>query len=303
MIAGNGMSGARVGTGRQKRPPRSCGVLAIALAPILIGCSQVEAIDAVQAPPAQIATTTSLVNVDDTTDERLLGLNFNDESDSGGAAISFENSALARVDVDAVTWGTGQVRASVTPGGSRAIRLPAFSSSTDRGYAIVRVVNGGAEDVLSPGDRDFRFGADISLDATSTGSNSDDGDNVIQRGLYEGSSQYKLQVDDGRPSCRIRGLVGEAIVKSDVRVTAGEWYRMRCERRGTTVTLTVARLLPDGATRLDTVSRIGEVGAVIMPNHIPLSVGGKLGGEGDLLPASTDQFNGSIDWVAFRLLK
>ena len=49
----------------------------------------------------------------------------------------------------------------------------------------------------------------------------DDGDNLMQRGLFGGSGQFKLQIDGGRPSCRVAGDDGEVLVKATGAVELG----------------------------------------------------------------------------------
>jgi hypothetical protein len=62
-----------------------------------------------------------------------------------------------------------------------------------------------------PGSRDFEFGAGFSLDTKSTGDHADNGDNLIQRGLFGDKAQYKIQVDKGKVSCRIKGSGGAQV--------------------------------------------------------------------------------------------
>ncbi len=182
------------------------------------------------------------------------------------------------------------------------MRFPAFSA-TNPGFAILSVVNKGEDDSMSPADEDFSIGADFSIDRVSTGTPADDGDNLFQRGLYEGSSQYKIQIDDGRPSCRIAGLTGEVIVTAKARVTPGTWYRVRCTRHVNTVTLDVGKIPDTGPSSGRPISQSAPIGTVIMPPQTPLSVGGKLAEDGTILPASTDQFNGSVDRVLYRVYR
>ena len=146
------------------------------------------------------------------------------------------------------------------------------------------------------------------LDEQTTGSAADNGDNLIARGLFEGAAQYKIQVDDGFLSCRVAGLEGEVMVKARERVQPGEWYRARCTRHVNTVTLDVGKLDesqdPDNRGELDWVSAsgTGTTGAVLMASTVPMAVGGKLSGNGKIFPVTTDQFNGSVDRVVYRLL-
>jgi len=234
-------------------------------------------------------------------DRRSLMLRFNNVR-AGSTPKTFVNSGGAEVDVQTVTWGPGQVSAARSPHGG-ALGFPAFSAK-DPGFAILSVVSTGEDDTMSPADEDFAFGADFSIDRVTTGTPADDGDNLFQRGLYEGSGQYKIQIDNGRPSCRVAGLTGEVIVTAKARVTPGEWFRVRCTRHVNTVTLDVGTVPDTGPFEwTTTISQSAPIGTVIMPPHTPLSVGGKLAEDGTILPASTDQFNGSVDRVLYRVLR
>jgi hypothetical protein len=219
--------------------------------------------------------------------------------ESAGTPESFPNSGWSAVEVEAVTSGGGRATVARSPYGS-AVRLPAHAAK-DPELAILKVANLGDIDPLSPLDRNFSFGADISIDEVTTGSSLDNGDNVIQRGLFGGSSQYKIQVDGGRLSCRVAGLSGEALVTAPDHMTPRAWYRVRCTRRDDTVILQVRKLARDVSLDWTTVSQTGPIGAVIMPSRAPLSIGGKLAADGTIPRSSTDQFNGRLDSVVFRL--
>jgi hypothetical protein len=218
----------------------------------------------------------------------------------GAPAGSFPNSGWSAVEGETATRGGGQVTAARSPHGS-ALRLPRHSAK-DPEFAVLKVTSLGDIDPFSPLDRNFRFGADLSMDDVTTGTPLDNGDNVIQRGLFGGSSQYKIQVDGGRLSCRVAGLSGEVLVRVPDRMTPRDWYRVRCTRRDDTVTLQVRKLARGASHDWTTVSQTGPVGAVIMPSRAPLSIGGKLEGDGTIPRSSTDQFNGRLDSVGFRLL-
>jgi hypothetical protein len=235
----------------------------------------------------------------------MLRFNRGQGESKGTERTGFVNSGHAPLRVDVVTYGGGRVTSDRAPQGRPAIRLPEFGKA-DPGYAILRVVNTGDYDVLRPNEQDFTFGADFVLDKESDGSSSDNGDNLVQRGLFESPSQYKIQVDHGRVSCGVRGMTGDVLVTAERRVEPGQWYRARCTRSGDTVALQVDELGPDGlpgaepwAAEDDTAT----LGPVIMPKDTPLSVGGKLAADGSMFPASTDQFNGSVARVFYRVLR
>lgn len=210
------------------------------------------------------------------------------------------NSGRLPVQVDVVSAGEGTVRGGTGMNGG-AVRLPAWAEQ-GASYAVLRVQPTGPDDELSPGERAFEFGADFALDAASTGSQVDNGDNLVQRGLAVDQAQYKIELDARRPSCRVGGDSGSMTVRSESLVEPETWYRVRCTRRGDTLTLSVAEILPNGdAARAASFTGTGSIGSVEMPLATPLSVGGKLSGDGRIIEVSTDQFNGLVDQVVYRL--
>jgi hypothetical protein len=105
-------------------------------------------------------------------------------------------------------------------GSNRAVRFPAHSAATDAPRAVVRVVPEGP-DALDPGTGRFESGADVVLDATSESGavgSTDNGDNLVQRGLFDDLSQYKVQLDARRPSCRVKGSAGTVFVTASMSV-------------------------------------------------------------------------------------
>lgn len=219
----------------------------------------------------------------------------------GEEARSFSNNGTQAFRIDVSTAGGGTVLGATGPAGRAAVRLPAWSRN-DPENAVVRIRGSGVEDVLSPDLAPFTFGADFALDPDSFGSSTDDGDNLIQRGLFDASSQYKIQIDRGRVSCRVAGLDGSLIVKLDQRIEPRVWYRVSCTRHGSSVTLDLLRL-HGGDSEPVTATERGPIGPVVMSGPTPLSVGGKLATDGAVIRSSTDQFNGVLDRVLFRLLR
>jgi hypothetical protein len=254
--------------------------------------------DAPSAPPS--ATSGTTLPPDEEAPPRSVWLTFVDVK-PGDVVTSLTNAGDLPVTVDVVSLGGGELRGERGPRRG-AVRLPEWDSS-DPAHAVLRMRGTGPDDVLSPDERDFAFGADFNLDATSSGTPADNGDNLIQRGLFEGPGQYKIQVDHGKLSCRVSGLDGEVLTRIEQKIEPGTWYRARCTRRGDTVTLMMAELLPDfelGEWRL--ASDTGSIGEVVMPRHTPMSVGGKLATDGTIFPGSTDQLNGVVDRIMYRLL-
>lgn len=220
---------------------------------------------------------------------------------SGSAIDTASAFGTVGVHVDVVTLDGGVLRVATGTQAKAAFDYPAFTRSSTPPRAVMRVRNSGTADDLAPGRADFTIGADFELDPLSTGSSVDNGDNLIQRGTFGSQSQYKIDADGGKVSCRIKGSSGVVIVKSSARVTDGLWYQTRCSRVGTAVTLDVKEYRRDGTTRRFSDTRRGDTGSLTWANRrTPLSVGGKLTARGTIVRSSTDQFNGSIGRLIFR---
>lgn len=219
----------------------------------------------------------------------------------GGAA---EGSALASLDqigtlpvtVAIVTRSGGDIVVSEGRDGEPALGMPAFVEEKDPPRAVVRVTaTGDSDDPLAPGKASFSFGADFSKDAASSGTEVDNGDNLIQRGLASDPSQYKIEVDRGRPFCRIMGSEGSVEVKADKKVSSGRWYRVRCTREKDRVTLDLIEYAPYERVVESSAQAHGRIGSLTWPRkQTPLSVGGKLAANGDMIRSATDEFNGLI---------
>lgn len=226
--------------------------------------------------------------------EQLLRVDFDEAEPThiGNAGTAAAEIVLLAVNKPTTRFENG-------PEGTPALRLPRYSGRPGGSYAAV-TIRPQATDWLSPGAADFGFGADITLDADSSGTAVDNGDNVLQRGLFGDPAQYKLQVDKRRPSCVVRGTEGTVEAKSRVALEVGVWYRLGCRRAGTAVHLTVQRLSPaaEPAPAVETTAE-GPTGDVTMDLATPLSIGAKVSATGQLTTSSTDQFNGSLDNVYF----
>lgn len=221
--------------------------------------------------------------------------------DNGIDADALGGGVASAVDLDVVTAGDGKLtRTEDWNGALSAIQTPKYDGSSDGPRAVLEVTNKD-EDVLSPGDGLLTFGADLALDDKSSAPGSaDNGDNVVQRGLF-GGNQYKIQADHDVASCRVAGSDGEVIVFSSTRLTPGDWYRVRCHRDGDDVTLSVWSRTDGGGLNLESVdSGSGAIGSVDIPVDIPLTVGGKLNNNQTLTASQSDQFNGSLARVMIR---
>lgn len=221
------------------------------------------------------------------------------EQPAGSVVTDVVNSGEAGVSISVVTANGGSLRALDQRG--QSIRTPDFSASENPPRAVLSIRSDDeAGDVLNPGDAPFVFGADFALDRVSDGSSVDNGDNLVQRGLAGDPTQYKLELDARRPTCRIHGSRGDVRVVSPVQAEAGAWYRVRCLRQPAAVTLVVTDL----ETGRETVTvEAGSTGSLSPESgRVPLSVGGKLHTDGSLVDSATDQFNGAVDLVKLRIL-
>lgn len=208
------------------------------------------------------------------------------------------NAGQSALSVTQVSHRGGSVNeAAGANGNGTGIRLPAFKAS-DPPLAVLTVLDTQGVDDLEPGASKFRFGADFTLDAKSAGSPSDNGNNLVQRGLFGSSMQYKIDVDKERPGCRVKGDQGAVTVRATRAVAPDTWYRMHCIRDGGAVRLTVKRL-SDGLTW--SYSANGNIGSLHAARKLPLSIGGKVNASGDLMTGDSDQFNGRVDNVYLNI--
>jgi len=237
----------------------------------------------------------------------VLRLNFN-TADYSGTQPKFPNVGAAQLAISVATADGGSIRkakARVKHRINKAIRTPRHDPTADAPRAVVRVVDRQGADDLNPGTGRFTFGADFVLapvSETHTAASTDNGNNLVQRGLFNQVSQYKIQLDGTVVSCRIKGSAGIALVTSSMQIATGRWYRVRCERDENLVTLSVTRWRPNGTpvTASSVVSvRTGDLSPAV--STVPLSIGGKLNNAGEVL-LNTDQFNGRIDNVLLRTL-
>lgn len=212
----------------------------------------------------------------------------------GVSLTSVDQLGSARVRTDVVSLNGGVIRVGADRAGGKAFDFPAFSTGAPSG-AVLRVT--GSEtggDPLAPGVQDFAFGADFRMDPRSIGSQTHNGDNLIQRGLF-GQSQYKIQMDGGLPSCRVKGSQGSLHVRIAMVVDHDLWYRALCSRVGSSISLTIVEYHGDGSRKRYTATERGALGSVSWSRReTPLSVGGKLSSSGQVIRSSMDQFNGLV---------
>lgn len=232
------------------------------------------------------------------TSVNLVELNFEDRAAPVGEIVpSVQNTGTGRIYAEIVTHAGGRVLRAEGSEAGYALQFPRLEGGLDPPAAMLLLRSRDAEDFLSPGERDFAFGADLLLDEESEDAPTDNGNNVVQRGLYADTVQYKLQVEHGSLSCRIAGSDGAALVSAPV-VDPGEWYRVSCERTNGDVVLSWERL---SDAKTGETMRHTDIGDVTFTAGTPFVVGGKLDAKGQVTVQATDQFNGVIDNVWFTL--
>lgn len=212
------------------------------------------------------------------------------------------NDGTADIKIDEVSFTGAMLALDVDREGGQAVRFPSVGAPP----GVVTMVSRNVSDVLNPELSDFTFGADVRLDRKVTAmerrglAGEDDGNNVLQRGVYFDPAQYKLQVDDGHASCLLRGSAGQAIISIDVRVPPNRWTRLRCLRADGLVTITQDVLEGRRAGESKTASAPAPVGEITMGrDQGPAAIGGKVNGSGEPVREDSDQFNGSIDNVFY----
>lgn len=195
--------------------------------------------------------------------------------------------------------GDGRLRAVTEPTGASGVQFPSHADAVAGDLAAIRLSS--PDGALDVGARDFTIGADVRLSADAVRSDRDDGDNVFQRGLFGSTGQFKVQLDNGRPSCRVKGHLGSVIVKSPKPVESERWYRLVCERREDAVTMFVAPITSGQSLEPKswTIYRgFGRTGALRFSESSPFaSIGAKINRRGGIVRKAPDQFNGSIDRV------
>jgi hypothetical protein len=218
---------------------------------------------------------------------------------------TFANSGTTALHISVVTDDAGALvdgRPRVDPATDRAVRYPRHGA-VDAPHAIIQIVDHRGPDDLNPGLQPFTFGADFNLDKVSEDTEPggrDNGDNLIQRGLFDQQTQYKIQLDHRTVTCRVKGSLGAVSVSSSIQPTPGIWYRVRCLRQGDLLTIVVTRW-QDGLPTSLRQSATGPIGDVTPARRtIPVSVGGKLARRG-IVDDASDQFNGRIDNVIISI--
>jgi len=205
-------------------------------------------------------------------------------------------TAATRVNVRSLEAGGGQAVQVQSGNGTSALRFPAFAVDKEAPRLVLVLNPVGAPDLLNPAGKDFSFGADLRLNDASSGKGDDNGDNVLQRGLFSDVNQYKLQVDKRVPSCTVKSGEARLFVKFDQSLDKG-WFRIRCDYKAGSLTVSVSRILVDRVEGLGDKTESMSIKSPAFSTKTPATVGGKIGTNGELVLHASDQFNGELDNV------
>ncbi|WP_125802015.1 hypothetical protein [Actinoplanes sp. ATCC 53533] len=197
-----------------------------------------------------------------------------------------------------LTGSGGAVTSVAEPDGNRILRFPAGSCPTAPcPQAIIRPAS---TVTLVPGDNGegrFVFGADIRLTEPPP---ADAGMNVFQFGAAgAGVSQWKLQVDSGRPSCRWSDGTNFVLLPAgaaDFTLAVGRWYRVTCIRLSPVLFQIRVHDPVTGKQVLPPARQTGQL-ANILPSGAVVIGGKRI--SATQTDVDTDQFHGDLDTVEF----
>jgi Laminin G domain len=115
--------------------------------------------------------------------------------------------------------------------------------------------------------------------------------NIIQKGQSTTSGGYwKIDMVKGHVICLFKGSAGRSAIRSTQTVWNNAWHTVRCERRGTRVSLTI-----DGGTTRTNVNATGNIA-----NSKVLAIGGKAACNGGSIQC--DYYIGRLDYVRVQKL-
>ncbi|WP_431925766.1 LamG-like jellyroll fold domain-containing protein [Micromonospora wenchangensis] len=223
-----------------------------------------------------------------------------------GAAPAYAATEQLRLDFDATPtgqvepgpWTSGCFADVATPGdsGCIAVSAPGGVSRASRpsgtgtspalafpatGSAVVQVPDAAN---LSPGSQDFTISALVKItSAQVTG-----GANLVQKGLFVDPAQWKLQLDNGKPGCRIAGTGANGatslLLTADASIADQGWTFIQCKRRGDVLSLVVD----------SQVVKTGSGATMDITSTAKVNIGAKGPGL-----TNNDQFRGELDNAVF----
>jgi hypothetical protein len=170
-----------------------------------------------------------------------------------------------------------------------------FGTTTNGRYAVFpaacaagaktcpRALLEGTDDAdLDPGTRQFRWGATVRVTKSQVIGSS----NVMQKGVYDTESQWKMQIGANQytAQCVVVGRDSPTIylARSSTGVADGAWHTILCQRSGTTLTVYV-----DGHNR----GHVTVPAGLSISNDKPLRIGGPN------FNTTSDMYHGQLDDV------
>jgi hypothetical protein len=183
------------------------------------------------------------------------------------------------------TVSSGAIRYDAATPSGKYVSFPAACSSTAATcpsalFETASVAN------LNPGTRTFRWSARMQLTKAQIVGSA----NVMQKGVANTSSQWKLQVGktNGKAQCVVVGAGSSAvyIARSSATVADGQWHKVLCQRSGTTLSVWVDNQMGGQTTIPSNLS---------ISNTMPLRIGGPN------FKTKTDMYHGRLDDVYAEL--
>jgi hypothetical protein len=206
--------------------------------------------------------------------------------------VTVADSSGHRLDGAIETGGGATVTSAAGPRRTRFLRFPGGSCLV--APCPQGIVRPPTSDALIPSAGSFTFGADVRLtEPPSTAA----GMNVFQFGAAAaGLSQWKVQVDSGRPSCRWSDGTAVVLLPVDLTLSVGTWYRIRCTRLDADGFETRVTNATTGRPVVPPARQTLAMGPIV-PTGGPV-IGGKRinAAQSDV---DTDQFHGDLDNVYF----
>ncbi|WP_446212764.1 LamG-like jellyroll fold domain-containing protein [Micromonospora sp. IBSANI012] len=174
----------------------------------------------------------------------------------------------------------GSISRASRPSGTGTSPAIAFPAS---GSAVIQVPDAAH---LNPGTQDFTISTLVKVTSGQVTS----GANLMQKGVFADPAQWKLQLDSGKPGCRIAGTGADGaaslLLTADASIADQGWKFVQCKRRGDVLSLIV------GAETVKTAT-----GATMdITNAAKVNIGAKGAGL-----TNNDQFRGEMDNAVFSI--
>ncbi|MGC5018396.1 LamG-like jellyroll fold domain-containing protein [Micromonospora sp. DT47] len=175
----------------------------------------------------------------------------------------------------------GSISRATRPSGTATSPAIAFPAS---GSAVIQVPDAAN---LNPGTQDFTISALVKV----TSGQVTEGANLMQKGVFADPAQWKLQLDSGKPGCRIEGTdsLGNnvfVLLTADTSIADQGWKFVQCKRRGDVLSLVV------GSTTVKT----DDGASMDIANTAKVNIGAKGAGL-----TNNDQFRGEMDNAVFSI--